>query len=50
MNDRLHIHGGLDLVQLSLQFFIVDAVEILSPVCNFNVLLSFLGRVVDLSK
>ena len=50
MGDGFHILGGLGLVQLPLQFFIVDAVEILSPECLLNVFLLLLSRIVDLSN
>jgi len=49
MDDEFHILGDLDLVQLPLQFFIVDAVEILSLECFLNVFLSPLSRIVNLS-
>ena len=48
MDDGFHILGGLDLVQLPLQFFIVDTVEILSPVCLLNVVFPLLSRIVNL--
>jgi hypothetical protein len=44
------ILGGLDLVQLPLQFFIVNAVEILSQVCLLDIVLQFLGCIIDLSN
>jgi hypothetical protein len=39
MDNRLYILSSLDLVQLPVQFLIVDTVEILPPVCLLDVLL-----------
>jgi hypothetical protein len=49
IDDGFHILSGLDLVQPPLQFFIVDAVEILLPQCR-NVFLPLLSRTIDLSN
>lgn len=47
MDNGFHILGGLNLVQLPLQFFIVDTVEILSPECLLNVFLPLLSHISD---
>ena len=49
MDDGCHILGGLDLIQLPLQFFIVDTIEILSPKCFLNIVLPLLSRIINLS-
>jgi hypothetical protein len=48
INNGFHILGGLDLVQLPLQFFIVDTVEILLPVYLLNIILPLLNHIVNL--
>jgi hypothetical protein len=50
MDNGFHIRGGLDLIQLPLQFFIVDTVEILSPECLLDIFLPPPSRIIDLSN
>jgi len=49
-NDELHILFNVDLVQQSLQFFIVDVIEVLPSVCHLKAFVAALGSVVDPSN
>ena len=47
INNGFHILSGLDLLQVPLQFFIVNTVETLSPEYLLNVFLPPLSRISD---
>lgn len=48
LHDRRHVLGSLNVVQLLLQLFIMDMIEVLPPVCLLDTLLPFLGYAADL--
>ena len=48
MDNGCHILGGLNLIQLPLQFFIVNTIEILSPKYFLNIVLPLLSRIINL--
>ena len=49
MDNGCHILGGLNLIQLPLQFFIVNTIEILSPKYFLNIVLPLLSHIINLS-